>query len=163
MTRRSGDRKGVLQNAYQELGYADGTFRFAQLPGGEYFLAALSAEAPDDWRLPSFLRDVIAHAVGVDGRAAIRVGPVLDAFPVAWLFGAGHVSVNGSTLPLTVSATFRQALPSVPGPSTYLESSWTNDGHLDRMPAAVGYSARHVVEHIARPDLIQDLPDRCRD
>jgi len=87
MKRRSGDRKGVLQNAHQELGYADGTFRFAQLPGGEYFLAALSAEAPDDWRLPSFLRDVIAHAVGVDGRAAIRVGPVLDAFPgglVVW-------------------------------------------------------------------------------
>jgi len=54
---------------------ADGTFRFAQLPGGEYFLAALTAEAPDDWRLPSFLRDAAAHAVRIvvnEGRTTIQ-------------------------------------------------------------------------------------------
>lgn len=44
---------------------ADGQFAFAGLPAGDYYLAALTEVAPDEWRDPGFLSEAI--------RAAIRV------------------------------------------------------------------------------------------
>ena len=43
----------------------DGQFSFAGLPPGEYFLAALSEVAPDEWRDPSFLREAVRASVRV--------------------------------------------------------------------------------------------------
>lgn len=43
----------------------NGEFRFQDLPPGEYYLAALTDLAPDDWRDPQFLAEIVPAAMRV--------------------------------------------------------------------------------------------------
>ena len=54
---------------------ADGQFAFEGLPAGDYYLAALTEVAPDEWRDPSFLSEAVRDAIRVtvvEGAATVQ-------------------------------------------------------------------------------------------
>jgi hypothetical protein len=60
----------------------DGGYRAADLPPGDYFVAAVRRAAPDAWLDPAFLERLVATAVrvtvgdGAPGTVDLRVGDV---------------------------------------------------------------------------------------